>query len=276
MEFIVYIYSLDTSSKNGLGHPLCSLIPHLRTWLSLLLIFILCFGASAQSRRQYKESHLKTYYIYQSLSLLFVNFLIWTLRQPGLFRGHMGCEVFQVLWGTGCVVCLWPGSRWECRCWWNDKKDPRSYWESGIRYQVIDIKYQDQSIRPKWEKKRDAEEVRIMLGSGCGCQRAAYVLTCWWGFPGGSDGKESACSEGDSGSIWVGKTPWRREWLPTPVFLEFHGPRSLVGHSPWGHKESGMTEWLTTTTTTCCHGWLSWQEADQLAESTGWACTTPH
>ena len=29
---------------------------------------------------------------------------------------------------------------------------------------------------------------------------------------------------------WVGKIPWRREWLPTPVFLpgEFHGQRSLV------------------------------------------------
>ena len=40
------------------------------------------------------------------------------------------------------------------------------------------------------------------------------------------------------------KIPWRREWLPTPVFLpgEFHGQRSLVGFSPWGHKESDMTE----------------------------------
>ena len=30
-----------------------------------------------------------------------------------------------------------------------------------------------------------------------------------------------------------GKMPWRREWLPTPVFLpgEFHGQRSLVGYS---------------------------------------------
>ena len=30
---------------------------------------------------------------------------------------------------------------------------------------------------------------------------------------------------------WVGKIPWRREWLPTPVLLpgEFHGQRSLVG-----------------------------------------------
>ena len=30
---------------------------------------------------------------------------------------------------------------------------------------------------------------------------------------------------------WVGKSPLRREWLPTPVFLpvEFHRQRSLVG-----------------------------------------------
>ena len=38
--------------------------------------------------------------------------------------------------------------------------------------------------------------------------------------------------------------PWRREWLPTSVFLpgEFHEQRSLAGHSLWGHKESDMTE----------------------------------
>ena len=43
---------------------------------------------------------------------------------------------------------------------------------------------------------------------------------------------------------WVRKIPWRREWLPTLVFLpgEFHGQRSPVGYSPWGHKESDMTE----------------------------------
>ena len=38
--------------------------------------------------------------------------------------------------------------------------------------------------------------------------------------------------------------PWRRKWQPTAVFLpgEFHGPRSLVGYSPWGHKDLDMTE----------------------------------
>ena len=72
------------------------------------------------------------------------------------------------------------------------------------------------------------------------------------GFPGGSDGKESARNAGDLGlisgfNLWVGKIPWRREWLPTPVFLpgEFHGHRSLAGYSPWGLKGSDTTERLT-------------------------------
>ena len=58
-------------------------------------------------------------------------------------------------------------------------------------------------------------------------------------FPGGSDGKESACNAGDLGSI-----SWRREWLPTPVFLpgEFCGQRSPAGCNPWGCKDSDMTE----------------------------------
>ena len=45
---------------------------------------------------------------------------------------------------------------------------------------------------------------------------------------------------------WFGKIPWRRKWQPTPVFLpgESHGQRSLVAYSPWGRKESDMTEQL--------------------------------
>ena len=43
---------------------------------------------------------------------------------------------------------------------------------------------------------------------------------------------------------WVGTIPWRREWLPTPVFLpgEFHGQRNLVGYSPCGRKEWDRTQ----------------------------------
>ena len=70
------------------------------------------------------------------------------------------------------------------------------------------------------------------------------------GFPGCSVGKESACNARNPGSIpgW-GRFPWRRKWQPTPKFLpgEFHGQRSLVGYSPWDHKESDTTEWLNWT-----------------------------
>ena len=42
----------------------------------------------------------------------------------------------------------------------------------------------------------------------------------------------------------VEKIPWRRAGQPTPVFLpgESYGQRSLVGYSPWGCKESDMTD----------------------------------
>ena len=65
-------------------------------------------------------------------------------------------------------------------------------------------------------------------------------------YSGGSDSKESSCNVGDPVLIPV-KIPWRREWLPTPVFLpgEFHRQRSLEGYSPWGHKELDTVEQLT-------------------------------
>jgi len=42
----------------------------------------------------------------------------------------------------------------------------------------------------------------------------------------------------------VRKIPWRRAWQLIPVFLpgESLGQRSLAGYSPWGHRESDMTE----------------------------------
>ena len=50
---------------------------------------------------------------------------------------------------------------------------------------------------------------------------------------------------------WVRKIPWRRDGMPTPVFLpgESHGPRSLAGCSPWGHRESDRTERVSTAHT---------------------------
>ena len=68
-----------------------------------------------------------------------------------------------------------------------------------------------------------------------------------WNFLANTRGKEPACQcrrhKRPGFNPWVGTIPWRRAQQPT-VFLpgESCGQRSLVGYSPWGHKESDMTE----------------------------------
>ena len=58
--------------------------------------------------------------------------------------------------------------------------------------------------------------------------------------------------------VWslVWEDPLEKEWPPTPVFLlgEAHRQRSLIGYSPWGRKESDMTEQLTENHKTL-HSW---------------------
>ena len=67
------------------------------------------------------------------------------------------------------------------------------------------------------------------------------------GFP--SAGKESACNVGDLGSIlgW-GRSPGggHSNPLQCSCLENPHGQRSLAGYSPWGFRESDMTEWLST------------------------------
>ena len=70
------------------------------------------------------------------------------------------------------------------------------------------------------------------------------------GFPGGSDGKGPACNTGDLDSIsGLGRSPGGGHGNPLQCScLENpHGQRSLAGYSPWGCKESNMTERLSTT-----------------------------
>ena len=50
------------------------------------------------------------------------------------------------------------------------------------------------------------------------------------GFPGSSDGKESKYNARDLGLIpGSGRFPWRRDRLPTPVFLGFPGGLGFQG-----------------------------------------------
>ena len=69
------------------------------------------------------------------------------------------------------------------------------------------------------------------------------------GFPGGSDCKESTCNVGDLDLIpELGKSPGGGlgNCLQYSCLENPHGQRRLVGYSPWGCKESDMTERLST------------------------------
>ena len=68
------------------------------------------------------------------------------------------------------------------------------------------------------------------------------------GFPGGSDSKESVCSAKDLGSIpGLGISPGRKHGnaLQCSYLENSCGKRSLAGYSPWGHKESDMSEQIS-------------------------------
>ena len=47
---------------------------------------------------------------------------------------------------------------------------------------------------------------------------------------------------------WVGKIPWSSKWKLAPIFLpgKSLGQGTLVGYSPWGHKELDMTKRQST------------------------------
>ena len=87
----------------------------------------------------------------------------------------------------------------------------------------------------------------MVMGPGCFLQYA--FVSNKSGFPGGSDGKESTCNAGDQSLIpGFGRSPGRARLHPS-VFLpgESRGSWNPAVYSPWGHKESDMTELLTHT-----------------------------
>ena len=72
------------------------------------------------------------------------------------------------------------------------------------------------------------------LGKGKAVEILKWSVTSHEGFPGGSDGKESACQcknhRRPGFDSWVRKIPWRREWQPPPVSWpeESYGQRRLA------------------------------------------------
>ena len=82
----------------------------------------------------------------------------------------------------------------------------------------------------------------------------------------------------------IGKSPWRKAWQPTLVFLpgESHGQRSLAGYSPWCCNETDTTWRLnhhhqkklcnkTASTLMTIFIWLSLCNVLTWVLSVGWA-----
>ena len=86
----------------------------------------------------------------------------------------------------------------------------------------------------------------VVLG-GDSIDTILKVVLCIRGLPGSSDSKASSYNVGGLGSIpGSGRSPGEGNGNPLlySCLEKFHGWRSLVGYSPWGPKELGMTERL--------------------------------
>ena len=73
------------------------------------------------------------------------------------------------------------------------------------------------SLRPRvWRQASARVWKKVTCSIRNSIRKVSISLTC------GSDGKEFACNAEDPGSIpGSGTFPWRKEWLPTPVFFFF-------------------------------------------------------
>ena len=104
---------------------------------------------------------------------------------------------------------------------------------------------------------RDVRETDLIPGLGRSPGEGhgnPLQYSCLSDFPDGSDGKESTCNVENLSLIpGLGRSPGGGHGNPLQYScLENpHGQRSLVGYSPWGHKEWDMTEQLSIAQHSC-------------------------
>ena len=91
----------------------------------------------------------------------------------------------------------------------------------------LHVYYKTAYVRRTWTTSYGLRWVLIMViflyilhTHTCRCVWVHKIfLTRFMGFPGGVSGKELACQCSRRGfDPWVGKSPWSREWPPTPAF----------------------------------------------------------
>ena len=179
---------------------------------------------------KYKSAHLRTTEKSSGLSLV-VSVICFGKKEPDDITEIQNTT--QMAETTGSQNDVWEKSMWtpasrgtECITGEPAREDNRGHTREGLR------------VEPTLCARR-----RKCLSPQCTWAHVSHFQ----GLPGGAGGKEHACQcrrpKRHGFDPYLGKTSWRRAQQPTPVFLpgESHGQRSLVGHSPWGHKEADVT-----------------------------------
>ena len=153
------------------------------------------------------------------------------------YRGYPH-EEDELQWQTSIWDCHVPNSSWDIwltfLSWWLGLRDVLLL---RSRFHQDPIRQADGTAGPASASHGNLVSMLIQNTSSI-----SLVVTCF---------DSGRCSRWLSGwgvhlerrrrhrfSPWVEKTPWRRAWQPTSVFLpgEFHGQRSLVSYSLWGRK----------------------------------------
>ena len=142
--------------------------------------------------------------------------------------------------GWGCSedlsVSSWHGFLKPLSTGFSQRTQRRVSWFTKSESQTLSV------VKAAWEQP-------LWGPGGAGPHQLLFSIRGRLGFRGGSDGEEFACSVGDLGLIpGSGRSPGGGHGNPLQYScLENpHGQRSLVGYSPWGHKESDTTERLTS------------------------------
>ena len=103
---------------------------------------------------------------------------------------------------------------------------------SSEPWTLLLIWYSCNYIHPSWWRDQSiCRQKLVPTKQNIPFANLATMIYFSMGFPGGSDGKESACNA--KTQVWslCQEDPLEKGWLPTPIFLpgEFHGRRILVG-----------------------------------------------
>ena len=150
----------------------------------------------------------------------------------------LGSQLLLFWWCS--VHCCTPNKASILRCNMKSWAPPWLLWASLVAQLVKNLPAMQETL---------VQFLGLIPGSGISPGEGIGLPTpVFLGFLGGSVSKESTCNAGDLGSIpGLGRSPGGGHGNPLQYscLQNSHGQRSQADYSPWGRKESVMTEWLS-------------------------------